>query len=150
MNAVHTAKLAKRAVRSLFCLSLFFPCFAHAVDALPGTPSVGGLFQVFIALVIVLAAIAGSAWLMRRFGPTQMGPGGAMRVIGGVMIGPRERLVLVEVNDTWLIIGVAPGRVSPVHSMPRPPQATPATQAMLNQPAFGEWLKEAWRKRGGA
>lgn len=131
-------------------LILFFPHFAHAVDALPGSPSFGGLFQVFIALVIVLAAIAGSAWLMRRFGPTQMGPGGAMRVIGGVMIGPRERLVLVEVNDTWLIIGVAPGHVSSVHSMPRPPHSEQPAQAMLNQPAFGEWLKEAWRKRGGA
>jgi len=131
-------------------LILFLPLIAHAVDALPGTPSFGGLFQVFIALVIVIAAIAGSAWLMRRFGPTQMGPGGAMRVIGGVMIGPRERLVLVEVNETWLIIGVAPGHVSSVHSMPRPPHAEETTQAMLNQPAFGDWLKEAWRKRGGA
>ena len=129
---------------------LLFPPLSHAADALPGTPSFGGLFQVVIALVIVIAAIAGSAWLMRRFGPTQMGPGGAMRVIGGVMIGPRERLVLVEVNDTWLIIGVAPGHVSPVHSMPRPPQAEQPTPAMLNQPAFGEWLKAAWQKRGGA
>ena len=135
-----------------FALGLFLllPLIAHAVDALPGTPSFGGLFQVFIALIVVIAAIAGSAWLMRRFGPTQMGPGGAMRVIGGVMIGPRERLVLVEVNDTWLIIGVAPGHVSSVHSMPRPPHAEQTTQAMLNQPAFGDWLKEAWRKRGGA
>lgn len=137
-------------VRFTFTLILLFPHFAYAVDALPGTPSFGGLFQVFIALVIVIAAIAGSAWLMRRFGPTQMGPGGAMRVIGGVMIGPRERLVLVEVNETWLIIGVAPGHVSSVHSMPRPPHAEETTQTMLNQPAFGDWLKEAWRKRGGA
>ena len=129
---------------------LLFPPLSHAADALPGTPSFGGLFQVVIALVIVIAAIAGSAWLMRRFGPTQMGPGGAMRVIGGVMIGPRERLVLVEVNDTWLIIGVAPGHVSPVHSMPRPPHAEQPTPAMLHQPAFGEWLKAAWQKRGGA
>ncbi len=131
-------------------LILLLPLIAHAVDALPGTPSFGGLFQVFIALVVVIAAIAGSAWLMRRFGPTQMGPGGVMRVIGGVMVGPRERLVLVEVNDTWLIIGVAPGRVSSVHSMPRPPHAEQTVVAMQNQPAFGEWLKEAWRKRGGA
>ena len=129
---------------------LLFPPLSHAADALPGTPSFGGLFQVVIALMIVIAAIAGSAWLMRRFGPTQMGPGGAMRVIGGVMIGPRERLVLVEVNDTWLVIGVAPGHVSPVHSMPRPPHTDQVTPAMLNQPAFGEWLKAAWQKRGGA
>ena len=149
MSALLTAT---RAAKFHFGLGfiLFSPSHLYAADALPGTPSFGGLFQVVIALMIVIAAIAGSAWLMRRFGPTQMGPGGAMRVIGGVMIGPRERLVLVEVNDTWLIIGVAPGHVSPVHSMPRPPHAEQPTPAMLNQPAFGEWLKAAWQKRGGA
>ena len=149
MSTLFNAKLA-----ATFCFGLCFillsPSPLYAADALPGTPSFGGLFQVVIALVIVIAAIAGSAWLMRRFGPTQMGAGGAMRVVGGVMIGPRERLVLVEVNDTWLIIGVAPGHVSPVHSMPRPPLAEQPNPVMLNQPAFGEWLKAAWQKRGGA
>ena len=50
------------------------------------------------------AALEAYAGVLRRFGPAQMGPGGVMRVIGGVMIGPRERLVLVEVNDTWLVL----------------------------------------------
>lgn len=149
MSASGKARYAKPALYCTFNLSFLFPSFAMAAETLPGTPSFGGLFQVFIALVIVLAAIAGSAWLMRRFGPTQMGPGGAMRVIGGVMIGPRERLVLVEVNDTWLIIGVAPGHVAQVHSMPRPPHAEQVA-SLPSQPAFGDWLKEAWRKRGGA
>ena len=149
MSTPVNAKLAKKFRFGLASI-LLFPPLSHAAEALPGTPSFGGLFQVVIALVIVIAAIAGSAWLMRRFGPTQMGPGGAMHVIGGVMIGPRERLVLVEVNDTWLIIGVAQGHVSPVHSMPRPPSSEQVTPAMLNQPAFGEWLKAAWQKRGGA
>ena len=149
MSTLVNAKLAKK-LRFGLGFTLLFPALSHAAEALPGTPSFGGLFQVVIALVIVIAAIAGSAWLMRRFGPTQMGPGGAMRVIGGVMIGPRERLVLVEVNDTWLVIGVTPGHVSPVHSMPRPPHTDQVTPAMLNQPAFGEWLKAAWQKRGGA
>lgn len=134
-----------------FALGLFFfsPLLAYAADALPGTPSFSGLFQVLIALVLVIAAIAGSAWMLRRFGPSQMGPGGAMRVVGGVMIGPRERLVLVEVKDTWLIVGVAPGHVSSVHSMPRPSDSAQIEQAEQNQPAFGDWLKEAWRKRSG-
>ena len=149
MSALGKTKHAKPALYCAFSLSLLSPSFCFAAEALPGTPSFGGLFQVFIALVIVLAAIIGSAWLMRRFGPTQMGPGGAMRVIGGVMIGPRERLVLVEVNDTWLIIGVAPGHVAQVHSMPRPPHSE-QTPSLPSQPAFGDWLKEAWRKRGGA
>jgi len=110
----------------------------------------GSLIQVMLALFLVLGAIVASAWLMRRFGPTQMGPGSALRVLGGVMVGQRERLMLVEVGDTWLIIGVAPGRVSAVHSMPRPPQSEQQTQVMVQQPGFADWLKSAWQKRDGA
>ena len=130
-------------------LFVFFPSLAFAAVAAPA-PVFGGLVQVVLALILVIAAIAGSAWLMRRFGPTQMGAGSAMRVVGGVMVGQRERLVLVEVGDTWLIVGVAPGQVAAVHSMPRPLDAERAGPMVRNQPAFGDWLKETLRKRGNA
>jgi flagellar protein FliO/FliZ len=125
------------------------PSLAAAAEAAP--PQVfGGLLQVVLALLLVLGAIMGSAWLLRRFGPTQMGQGGALRVLGGVMVGQRERLMLVEVGDTWLIVGVAPGRVTAVHSMPRPAQSEQQTQDLVQQPGFADWLKTAWHKRGGA
>ena len=34
-------------------------------------------------------------------------------------VGARERVVLVEVEGTWLVLGVAQGRVSLLHSLPR-------------------------------
>jgi flagellar protein FliO/FliZ len=68
-----------------------------------------------------------------------------MRVIGGVALGTRERLVLVEVGETWLVIGVAPGQVSAVHAMPRPDGiAIPEAQA---QPGFQDWLMKAMQGR---
>lgn len=132
---------------------LLFPALASAATepgvAAPGL--LGNLLQVVIALVLVFGAIALSAWLLRRYGPTQMGTSGsALRVLGGVMVGQRERLVLVEIDDTWLIVGVAPGQVNAVHSMPRPAQSAPSTQNLAQQPGFAEWLKTAWQKRGGA
>lgn len=136
----------------LFGSLFFFPLMILAADTAvpPPAPVFGGLVQVVLALILVLAAIAGSAWLMRRFGPTQIGPGGAMRVLGGVMVGQRERLVLVEVGDTWLIIGVAPGQVTAVHSMSRPAHLAQEISHFTQQPGFGDWLKAAWRRRGGA
>ncbi len=106
---------------------------AHAAEATPppavASPvSVLSLLQVLFALLIVLAAIALFAWLMRRFGPGQGSAGGLLRVVGGVMVGPKERLVVVEVGETWLLLGVAGSSVTLVHSMPRPPQAAPAPQ----------------------
>ncbi len=127
--------------------TLLLPLGALAAEPVSPAPlSLTSLLQVLVALGVVLAAILGAAWLLRRFGPTQMGPGGAMRVLGGVMVGPRERLVLVEVGETWLIVGVAPGHVSAVHSLPRPPEAERLIAAAPAAP-FSAWLKEAWHKR---
>ncbi len=137
----------------LFVFFAVFPQFIFAKDAATATssaPVLGGLLQVSLALVFVIGAIAATAWLLRRFGPAHIAGGGAMRIVGGVMLSQRERLVLVEVGDTWLVIGVAPGQVRAVHSMPRPPQSEIDAS---NSPAaigFGERLKEAWRKRSGS
>lgn len=97
--------------------------FAAESPAAPSS-SVFSLLQVVFALLLVLGAIGLFAWALRRFAPGPAGAGGVLRVIGGVMVGPRERLVVVEVQDTWLLLGVASGHVTLVHSMPRPPGET--------------------------
>lgn len=111
----------------------------------PATSPVVGLVQVLLALALVIAAIVATAWLLRRFGPTPLGAGGALRVLGGVAVGPRERLILVEVGETWLVVGVAPGRVSAVHTMPRPESA--AVSAAAPSSPFTERLKQMLRGR---
>lgn len=122
---------------------------AAAAASVPAALSFGGLFQVLFALLVVLAAIVGAAWLLKRFGPTQLGHGGAMKVLGGVAVGPRERLVLVEVGETWLIVGVAQGQVTAVHTMARPADA--ALQAMSGPAAspFAERLKQMLGSKQG-
>jgi flagellar protein FliO/FliZ len=86
-------------------------------------PSVLGGFQVFFALIIVLGAIFACAWLLRRVGPGQVGGNAQLRVIGGVMVGAKERVVIVEVRDTWLVLGVTTAEVSTLHTLPKPDDA---------------------------
>jgi flagellar protein FliO/FliZ len=119
---------------------------AQAADS-AAPPAVGSpvsllsLLQVLLALLVVLGAIGLFAWLMRRFVPGQAGAGGLLRVVGGVMVGPKERLVVVEVGDTWLLLGVAASAVTLVHSMPKPPRAA---EAQPSQPgAFQRLLGQA-------
>lgn len=101
---------------------------ASFVSALPapalaeGAVATGSLVQMLLALVAVLAAIAVLAWALRRFGPQRL-RGGAMKILGAIAVGPRERLVLVEIGETWLVVGVAPGQVRAVHALPRPENA---------------------------
>jgi flagellar protein FliO/FliZ len=111
--------------------------------------SLMSLFQVLFGLGLVLAAIAGTAWLLRKFSPGQVAASGALRVVGGVAVGPKERVVLVDVGETRLVLGVAPGHISTLHEMPRP--ADEPVSAGFESPAgpFYARLKEMLEKRGG-
>ena len=120
--------------RARFCLiaALCAPLLAAAETARPAyTPpppaiSSGSVLQVIFSLLLVLAAVLLAAWVLRRIKLQQHGAGSLLKVIGGVAVGQRERVVLVEINDTWLVLGIAPGQVRTLHSMPK--SALPATQ----------------------
>lgn len=86
----------------------------------PATYSFFGLLQVVLALLVVLGAIMAFAWFARRIGTGRGAAGGLLKVVGAVMVGPKERLVVVEVGETWLVVGVGASSVNLVHSMPRP------------------------------
>ncbi len=80
----------------------------------------GNLLQLSFGLLVVLAAIIGSAWLLRRYGRLQSGVDGALRIIGSLSMGPRERVVLVQVGKQQLLLGVAPGRIQTLHVLDEP------------------------------
>ncbi len=82
------------------------------------------LLQVVLALAVVLGAIGAVRLAHAPLRARASGAaGGLLRVVGGVMVGPKERVVVVEVGDTWLLLGVAASSVTLVHSMPKPLQA---------------------------
>lgn len=114
----------------------------------PAAISSGSVLQVIFSLLLVLAAVALVAWILKRANLPQHGAGSLLKVIGGVAVGQRERIVLVEVNDTWLVVGVAPGQVSTLHTMPK--SGLPAQQADISHNADGKfqsWLKLMMEKR---
>lgn len=90
------------------------------VVAPPDPVGAGGLAQVFLGLLLVVGMIVGVAWVARRFGNFHNTASGALRIVGGLPMGPRERVVLVQVGDRQLLLGVAPGRVSTLHVLDKP------------------------------
>jgi len=110
------------------------------------------MLQVMLGLGLVLAVMAGCAWLLRRFGGMPRGAAGVLKVIGGSAVGQRERVVLIEVNDTWLVVGVAPGHVTALHSMPKGenlPAGAPQAASVATSDYFPGWLKRMTEKRNG-
>lgn len=123
-------------------LFLLLPLQSLAADApAPGISS-GSYLQAALALILIIGLLMATAWLARKVsGGKGFGQGG-MKVIGGVALGPREKLVLVEVGDTWLVIGLVPGQIRTLHQLPKGSdfEFSQATQANADAP-FKQWLK---------
>lgn len=111
--------------------------------AAPGLPS-GAITQAFFGLLLVLGLIAGAAYLMRRLPTNRHLAQGAMKVVGGLAIGPRERVVLLEVGDTWVVIGIAPGQIRTLHTLAKG-EAEPVNPQ--ESPAFSQWLRHFVEQR---
>jgi flagellar protein FliO/FliZ len=114
------------------------------------SPAVGGLLQTIFALTAVLALLAVLAWLMKRFGPRSHMGTVPIKLVGALSLGGRERIMVVEVGNQWIVVGAAPGRVNALATMPAQAAAPDlATLAEHQSPAtsFGDWLKQTIEKR---
>lgn len=108
-----------------------------AADA-PGVSS-GAMWQTVFGLLFILGLLFAAAWLLRKFnGGHAFGGNGPLKIVGGLVIGARERIVLVEVGDTWLIVGIAPGLIETLHTMPKGEVSATVAEAK----PFGQWLKQ--------
>lgn len=119
----------------------------------PG-PSTGSLLQTIFALVLVLALLAALAWLAKRYGPKIAGGGGNLRMVGSLNIGGRERIMVVEVGDQWIVVGASPGRINALATMPKQEAASPGVQSGAtlagqapSATSFSDWLKQTIDKR---
>jgi flagellar protein FliO/FliZ len=90
------------------------PLFAApAVSAAPTAG--GGLAEVTLALIAIVALIAGLAWLMKRMRGIGAGGTGRIQVLADQTLGVKERCVLLRVGDTHMLVGVAQGSVRTLH-----------------------------------
>jgi flagellar protein FliO/FliZ len=76
---------------------------------------VQSLLQTGGGLLLILAMIIVGAWLFKRYAQLPALGKGMIRILGGVSVGPRERVMLLEVENTRLLVGVAPGQVRTLH-----------------------------------
>ncbi len=80
----------------------------------------GSYIQMILGLLFIVLLIFALAWLMRRVGRLQSVMGGCMKLLGGVSLGQRERAVLLQVGETQMLLGVAPGSVRTLHVFDKP------------------------------
>jgi flagellar biosynthetic protein FliO len=122
---------------------------------MPSSASTGSLLQTLFALILVLAVLGALAWFLKRYGPKVGGGNANLRVVGSLNLGGRERIMVVEVGNEWIVVGASPGRINALATMPRQDgqngdigsaNATLAPHAPAAH-SFADWLKQTIDKR---
>ncbi len=85
-----------------------------------GVLDIGSAIRLILGLFVVLFLIIASAWLFKRFGRWQGGYTDQLKIVGGLAVGARERIVLVQVGEQQLLIGIAPGNIRTLHVLDEP------------------------------
>ncbi len=138
---------AKRLVVALTPTLAWADGATSAAAEVPGV-SAAAMLQTVFGLLLILGLLFLAAYLLRRFngGGHGFGGGGPLKIIGGLMTGSRERIMVLEVGDTWLVIGIVPGQIRTLHTMPK---GEIARSASIEQP-FGQWLKQMMERKSEA
>ncbi|MBS9436290.1 flagellar biosynthetic protein FliO [Photorhabdus noenieputensis] len=109
------------------------------------------LMQVSSALAGVLLLIFTLTWLIRRMGlfankgKTQQ----QLSIKASCSLGQRERVVIVEVEDNWLVLGVTAQQINLLHQMPIPESNRDNAEGQTIKPAlFGQILKNTLMRQG--
>lgn len=125
-----------------------------AHTATPATPSysgstAGSLASMAGSLVLVLALIFAFAWLMRWMQGARQSRGTGLRVEGGVQVGAKERVVVLQAGETRLLLGVTAQQVSLLHRFAEgasietePMESADGAMTPSFQQAFGEQLNK--------
>jgi flagellar protein FliO/FliZ len=99
----------------------------------------GDILSVGASLVLVVAAIILCGWLYSRSQGLRTRGGGIINIIATQPLGPKERILLIEVANKQLLVGMTSTQVSTLHVFDQPVHRHEADpEQRVN---FGERLK---------
>ncbi len=103
-------------IKSIVWLTLLFwliPELSLAeATTLPASPvTVKGALNMILSLFLVLLVVFGLAWSARRFGAAGFNSKGILKIVDGLAVGTRERIVLLQVGDKHLLVGITQSEI---------------------------------------
>jgi len=133
-----------RFLLALFALMTVPAVAQEAVPAVSPSSLFTGdyLLQVIGSFVVVILLLVGVLVLLRRFNGVSSQMSGNMRVVSSVGVGQRERVVLLQVGEEQILVGVGPGNVRKIHAFDGPVVEPSASTT----PSFSDVWKVAMGK----
>ncbi len=104
------------------------------------------LIQVVLALALVLLMMLAAAWFFKRIGLINFKQQLPVKVVGGLNLGNRERLMVVEIADQWLVLGVTSQQISTLATLEKQSNLLEQSEPKANQAAFADWLQKKLNK----
>jgi flagellar protein FliO/FliZ len=122
---------------------------AQEAGSLPDPVGGDAITRIVIGLGLVLFAIMAMAWAVRRVFRIQPDMQGQLKVLAGVSMGPRERVVLLQAGSTQLLLAVVPGRIQTLHVLEHPVELAAHAAGHESKPStpFRDTLERS--RRGG-
>jgi flagellar protein FliO/FliZ len=106
----------------------------------------GAIGGTVFALLFVLGLVLALAWLAKRMPGIAGNSNPALRVVASLPLGPRERVVVVEVGGQQLLLGVGAGGTRALHTLETPLPAVERGQR-LAAPPFAQLLAQHFGKK---
>lgn len=99
-------------------VALPLPAWCNTETLSSATPDTGSLLKMGLMLVMVLLMFVAFAWVMKRISGLNPRGSDSMKVSGGISLGQRERLVIVEVEHQRLLLGVTSQNIQLIKELP--------------------------------
>ncbi|MDC9620764.1 flagellar biosynthetic protein FliO [Xenorhabdus sp. XENO-7] len=111
-------------------------------------PASQTLMQVSSALGGILLLIFVITWLIRRLGlaPAKNKNHRLLNVKASCSLGPKERVVVLEIEDNWLVLGVTSQQINVLHQMPVPSDNAEKETVLKTLP-FSQMLKNTLQRK---
>jgi len=113
---------------------------ASSAGKLPAVIGSDEILKTGGSLLLIVASIIVVGWLYSRLKGNHARNGGFIRVLATQPLGPKERVLLIEVADQQLVLGVTATRIQTLHVLQQP--VSIATREPLTA-GFAERLRMA-------
>jgi len=138
-------------IKRVLVVILLFPFFSwNTIAAEPVVNDVvqpvtsGSVLQMLVGLVLVIALIFIVGWLIRRISGFSVYSHAHLKVISGLHVGQKEKVLLIQVADKQILLGVTPYSIHTLHELPASIENTNSTDS--SELSFSDRLLKAMRK----
>ncbi len=128
-----------------FVAMAFAPQRAFATEmpaSLPATPGIGGgdILSLGLSLIVVVGVIIALGWFYSRSRFVSGGGADLITIVASRPLGPKERLMVIEVADQQLLIGMTSTGANTLHVLDKPIEVAASKPVTGN---FASRLKSA-------